>query len=110
MWDTVELQRAVAEWAERTFGHPPLEVILAKADDEFRELQAAATPEERAEEAADVVLLLMHLAHRDGFNLMNAVGRKFQIVQERVWAAPDERGVFRHLKPGDRHLKPEKES
>ena len=56
-----------------------------------------ADDESREKESADVVLLLLHLAHRDGFKLLRAVALKHGINTRRLWGKPDERGVSYHI-------------
>lgn len=87
------LQRQIGEWGERTFGEADPEAILAHLVEEVWELVGSQEPEE----AADVAILLCQFAHRRGFSLRDEVIKKHAINERRVWGAPDERGVVRHV-------------
>jgi hypothetical protein len=49
-------------------------------------------------ESADIVLLLLHLAHGGGISLLGEAHAKFAEVRERQWGAPDAAGVVEHLR------------
>lgn len=49
-----------------------------------------------ADECADVLLLLLHIAHAEGFSLLGAAHRKFTENQLRTWLKPDAQGVVEH--------------
>ena len=49
-------------------------------------------------EAADIFLLLIHHAHANGYDLLTATNKKFEIIKKRKWQKPDENGVVRHVK------------
>lgn len=55
-----------------------------------------ADPQRPLHEAADILLLLCHYAHRMGFSLQAVMGRKFAEVQGWTFGAPDEQGVSEH--------------
>lgn len=103
----MSLQQEVGTWGDTTF---PLSVprsVMAHLSDEITELADevdaftdcadATTRAALAEEAADCFLLLLHLAHKCGFDLNEAAQAKFEKNQVRVWGEPDERGVVRHV-------------
>ena len=50
------------------------------------------------EEAADVLLLLLHYAHKRGFSLAKWARCKFEVVKKRKWKKPDKAGVIEHVK------------
>lgn len=84
----------VAQWAEATF---PGQTAKSKADhlvDEAREL--ADAPDD-GEEMADVLLLLLHIAHMQGVNLMLEARKKLEINKRRQWGPADTRGVHKHV-------------
>jgi NTP pyrophosphatase (non-canonical NTP hydrolase) len=103
-----ELQRRVGEWGERTFPTSTDASKLAHLGREYEELREMAEgvawgvlpAEAMAEEAADVAMLLFHLAHARGFSLAGAIERKFAEVQLRRWLAPDAEGVVEHVRDG----------
>lgn len=90
-----EFQRAVGEWADATFPLSTDQTIRAHLSDEVAELADGVMVD--AFEAADCYLLLLHLAHKEGFSLDEVAREKFAINQRRTWGKPDERGVVRHV-------------
>lgn len=89
-----DLQLYVVEWAGKTF---PGQTAKSKADhllDEARELADAPAD---GEEMADVFLLLLHIAHMGGVDLMEEARKKLAKNQARQWSAPDDRGVYHHV-------------
>jgi NTP pyrophosphatase (non-canonical NTP hydrolase) len=63
----------------------------------FRREVEELTAEPSAEEAADCMLLLFHMAHKNGWNLEQAVIDKFEKNKKREWGKPDAHGVVEHL-------------
>lgn len=103
-------QDRVAGWGRVTFPHATPETIWAHMHDETLELADAMEEYDRgplttdalaiknkvAEEAADVYLLLLHLAAWYGFDLEEAAREKFAIVQTRTYTTDSGRGYTRH--------------
>lgn len=99
------LQMEVGDWGAVTFPSATLESITAHLMEEAEELNADCTvqgPEEgmasRDEikmEAADCLLLLMHVAYREGFSLIEAAREKLIVNKGRTWA-PAEGGYWKH--------------
>ncbi len=52
-----------------------------------------------AEEAADVFFMLVQLSSLIGFDLAEAVAKKYAKNLKREWRAPDAQGVVEHIKP-----------
>jgi NTP pyrophosphatase (non-canonical NTP hydrolase) len=95
------LQKRVGAWGDATFGAAQtVPGILAHLRRELAELTDAATPENVREEAADVLILLLGLAHQSGFDLLQEGERKLAINQARTWAPPDAEGVISHVQEG----------
>ena len=90
----IEFQTEVGQWADSKFTKSTPQSVCAHLSDEAAELQAA--PDDPSE-AADCLLLLLHLAHKQGFDLLAEARRKHQINTERNWGTPDERGVVKHI-------------
>lgn len=86
-------QRAVGEWADKNFPHSSPKTITAHLSDEVGEL--IADPSDPSE-AADAVLLLLHLAHKQGYSLLEVARAKHDRNLRRKWGSPDSRGVVRH--------------
>lgn len=82
-------------WSDATFPKSTDRSRIEHARDELGELQDdPADPLENA----DVILLMTHHAHVHGYNLFEASLDKFNIIKQRKWGAPDERGVVHHIK------------
>jgi NTP pyrophosphatase (non-canonical NTP hydrolase) len=73
-------------WADSTFTKATPASICEHLRREVGELIDA--PHD-AEEAADCMLLLFHLAHKQGWNLEQAVINKFEKNKARSWGKPD---------------------
>jgi phosphoribosyl-ATP pyrophosphohydrolase len=73
------LQSEIGEWHIKEFGDVPGKRIARKALEEAAEFMVARN----AEEAADVVIVLMAWAHRNGVDLASAIVEKFAIVKAR---------------------------
>jgi hypothetical protein len=65
----VSLQQEIGEWSVETFGHQTIESQIEHIRREVEdELPLAVTKEEKAEELADVVILLCGLGYREGWD------------------------------------------
>ena len=91
------LQALVGAWGSVTFPEATVQSITEHMSDEIAELREASTVAERKLECADIALLLLHIASRDGFSLVDAMKLKFSICKTRHWGDPDTRGVVRHI-------------
>lgn len=83
-------QERIAEWADGQFGRQTLDNRFRKLKEELDELfeaYRAADEHGLRMEAADVAIVLMHLAHVAGFDLMLAVQEKMAINLARDWRA-----------------------
>jgi len=106
--DLDRIQRIIGEWGSRTFPQATNDSIAAHLEDEAMELREVAGQQhepllrsekyELAQEAADCLLLLLHLAHRNGFSLFDAAAAKFAVNERRTWQAePNDRGYMGHV-------------
>ena len=100
-------QFEVGTWAVRTFPQATTKTIISHLIREVQELVSAATegPQDEitrtidlAREAADIYLLLLHLAHRRDFSLDAFATEKFRVNQARTWGQPDAEGVVEHVR------------
>lgn len=66
--------------------------------EEVKEFDEAIDTPEEANEAADIVILLMSQAHRQGYDLLRAVDLKMSVNTRRTWLPPDKQGIVRHKK------------
>ena len=93
-------QEQVGAWGDETFPHSTPASVVAHLMDEVGELAddiAHANNDGIPSEAADCFLLLLHTAHKCGFDLQEEAERKFLVNKGRRWGEPDERGVVRHV-------------
>jgi len=108
-------QDAWGEWADKTFPKSDLESIASHFREEALEFAGGdipvidenqhmgvfehIPPSHDPEEAADCLLLLLHHAHKAGYNLMAEALKKAEINIKRDWDTTDEggHGHFKHL-------------
>lgn len=95
-----ETQASIAAWGEATFGpaRNPGDLV-ARAQQELKELAEAAAQgqrEEAAMETADVMILLYRLAEDLGYDLDDAVARKMAVNRARTWIRAGD-GTGRHI-------------
>lgn len=98
-------QHQVGAWAERTFPASDWRSVVTHLQEEVEELSNALYPDldgrgDYREEAADCLLLLLHLAHKEGFSLMEAATQKHRENVCRIWETDDNgRGYWKHVAP-----------
>ena len=91
------LVEEVGMWADKTFPESTPESMIEHIKREVKELEEADGKKELGEEMADIVLILMHLAHRKKIHLYGEIMGKFKVCKERTWGKPDAQGVRRHV-------------
>lgn len=106
-----QFQLEVGEWSDETFGTSSDEIKRHLADEIIelvgpKHMQFALEkylkkhPDgeeiDNEEESGDVLLLLLHLAHKEKFSLLEAAQQKQTINLGREWLPADENGVIRH--------------
>ena len=93
-------QHEVGEWANATFPQSETTSINAHFQEEAVELDYALgsrSNDEVKEEAADCLLLLLHLSHKMGFSLFAAAMEKFEVNKARQWEAEaGVKGYWKH--------------
>ena len=87
-------QRNVGEWGNVTFPKGTPDSLVAHLRKEMEELAETHSPEE----GADCFLLLLHHAHRCGYDLMIEAFKKFEINKWRKWGKPNKDGVVEHIR------------
>jgi len=103
MSDLNDLQRRVGEWGAATFPDANDRTISRHLLDETLELEESIHTDEAdvyidpvSEEAADCLMLLLHLAHRNGFSLFDETEKKLAINQTRTWNTVAPGGYTKH--------------
>ena len=92
--DLSSIQEETGSWAEEHFPGMTNEAIWEHLHREVKELSYEFSPEE----AADCFLILLHLAHKNKFNLLAEALKKYKVNTERKWATePDAQGVYPHI-------------
>lgn len=100
-------QHEVGEWGKVKFPQASELTIAIHLTREAAELRRVAEtfaacegvpPEIFEEECADCLLLLLHIAHRAGFSLLEAARQKFSVVKTREWGEADDEGVREHIR------------
>tara|TARA_Y100000593_G_scaffold24510_2_gene48856 strand:+ start:591 stop:911 length:321 start_codon:yes stop_codon:yes gene_type:complete len=92
---------SIGRWAIQSFGTPTLEVAEARAREEMDELveaiQLKSDSARVTSEAADVVIVLCHLAATLNIDLWEAVENKMIINRRRQWESRGD-GTAQHKK------------
>lgn len=100
MSDLDAMQEQIGAWGDRTFPNATIGSIISHLREEVDELAIACDRAlDRARigpEAADVVMLVIQLAHRNGFSLAEEVERKFAVNQQRRWTVTAPGGHTKH--------------
>lgn len=103
-----DFQRIVGEWADAVFPRSDWRSISAHLCAEVQELENALSTAPREgrgqfeEEAADCFLLLLHLAHKEGFDLMSEALAKMEINASRTWETDHGgKGYWKHIEQPD---------
>jgi len=94
-------QRYVGEWNVKTFPDSTFKGHIHHIKKEVEELEEAylsSNDYHVAQETADVFIMLLSLAHRLEFDLMDEAANKMRILLRRKWQEPDENGVIEHVR------------
>ena len=99
------MQDEIGAWGDATFPNGDRYGVVSHFREEVREFLDVAdsipnNPQyDEAEEAADVFLLLLHFAHKVGFDLETVTERKMAVNRLRTWnTTPEPEGHFKHVK------------
>jgi len=93
-----DLQDDVGLWGEETFPNATSHSIICHLEKEVKELKGYLLDSQLKEECADCFLLLLHLAHRGRFSLLDEARKKMAINYRRTWGKPDKDGVVEHIR------------
>jgi len=86
-------QTTVGRWAEKTYKGITNKAICIHLKEEVEELAEKFSPEE----AGDCLLILLHFAHKNHFDLLNEAIKKQRVNLTREWEQ-NEQGVYHHIK------------
>lgn len=93
------LTRRVIEWADRVYPHrTPYAALTKMIVEEVPELLHGGL--EDPEEYADVLIMLVDLAHLQGFDIVEAAHRKMDRNERRNWAIDPDTGLLNHTDEG----------
>jgi hypothetical protein len=101
MSDLTEFQKNVGNWGVKTFPELTIAGLVAHIKKEILELEEALFFKNKqgvSEEASDLLILLLGIAHRVGFDLLETAEEKFDVLLLRDWMPPDEHGVIEHVR------------
>ena len=102
-----QFQHDTGSWASKTFPKSNRGTICSHFREEAREFAGGYNdygvnyiePSHDPEEAADCLLLLLHHAHIEGYDLLDYAIEKLAKNQQRDWLTePTEGGHFKHKK------------
>lgn len=90
------LASLVRQQADRLFPKRTDSSMFLKMYGELGELISAKTPEQKAGEFADVMIMLLDYADKNGIDVQQSVETKMGINERRTWVVND-LGVFQHV-------------
>jgi NTP pyrophosphatase (non-canonical NTP hydrolase) len=99
-------QQQIGEWHTETFPNISMYTHVKHMQKELYELRESLVflannklgSENVAEEADDLYIMLLSLAHRIGFDLQESAKNKFAELKTRTWGEPDVDGVIEHVR------------
>ena len=94
-------QEKIGNWACDTF---PQSTDASRIEHMSREVEELRQKPDDPFEAADIMLLLLHHAHVNGYDLFAAVQEKYQIIKRRTWHPPDAMGVVHRVKNSEEEI------
>lgn len=96
--------KPITDWQRETFGTPTVTVAFERAREEWAEMfdgfHEDWSPEEQAEEAADVVITLAAFVRALGFDLAEVLEKKMAKNRVRKWVTRGD-GTGDHVKEGE---------
>lgn len=90
-----DLVNTCGEWASKVFDKATPESICAHLRKEVLELSEKPYD---AEEAADCILLILHLAYKQNWDLQHEIIRKLKINKQRIWGDINVEGFVEHVR------------
>lgn len=106
-----QLQDEIGSWGDATFPNSTIDTVIAHLAEEVTEFfdDYRAGKDSQEEELADVLILMLHFAHKSFFSLAESVESKMAVNRARVWnTKPEPGGHFKHVEsPGIAEAAPE---
>lgn len=94
-YDSIKgMQRLVCNWADEALGERTYDQAFDKLDEEIEELRDSGV-EGRADEMADLFIILLDMAKMANIDIGTAVMNKLEVNRKRRWEKRD--GVFSHI-------------
>lgn len=100
-----EVQDLIGWWGDKTFPNSTADTVLSHLQEEIEELVEAhedpnSSYEDKRGEIADVFLLAMQYAHKNGIDILDAAMIKMDINMQRDWNVgnPEPGGHVKHVK------------
>lgn len=93
--DIRKVTAKIGGWCDEVYPGRTKEQMLAKLQEEFKEL--VDNPLD-AFEFADIAIILFDLADHMGFDLPKLIHHKMEINRARTWQVSEE-GILKHVKP-----------
>jgi ribosomal protein S27AE len=108
MSELSQFQKKYGEWADKTFNQNNQDsrtFCVGRINHFMKEAEELLHSSFHGlpEEAADCFLLLLHIGHIMGFDLLTEARRKKEKNQEREWGKPGKDGVIEHIKDKCEH-------
>lgn len=94
-----DIQREISAWADEAFPDRTVKSSLAKLMcEELPEFITARMADPL--EYADVIIMVLDLAHQMGIDVQDAIARKMTINRGRTWVKDPDTGFYSHVKEG----------
>jgi hypothetical protein len=95
LYDLREITDGIKQWCDEVYPNRTKEHMLAKLQEEFKELEANPLD---AFEMADIAIILFDLCDHMGFDLPKLIKHKMDINDKRTWSVNDQ-GILKHDSP-----------
>lgn len=94
----VNLIKEITDWSTKQF---PNATPQGLAEHLFSEAEELVNNPTDKEEMADIFMLLAHVVHKTGTDIIKAVEEKLEKNKQRKWGKENEKGFIEHIKEAD---------